>query len=105
MLNAVQMELRASGKLGSEMQQVADRVRTQTVEDIVCNPPDVILVDDLTKSLAAGMDAIAFFSEDEEFRRVFATYARLGAAANYTSYRRHSDLAGLVRPRNCRTLY
>lgn len=105
MLNAIQMELSERGRLSPDLLLLANRVREQTVEDMVCNPPDLIMVDDMSRSLAAGMDAAAFFSENEDFRKLFAEYAKSGAAETYTAYKRRGRLPDAAFPERCRMLH
>ena len=103
-LAAFAHQLRTDGRLSPEMNALAREVRAQTVLDLSCNPPDLIIADDLVQSKARGIDVVAFFSEDEEFRALFANYERARSRANFTTYVRRPDAQATPRPAVCRTV-
>lgn len=98
-------QLKATGRLTPTLQAMADKVRTQTADDLMCNPPDVILVDDLSRSKAGAFDLVAFFSENEAFRAIFSHYARRESAANFTAYAKQGNWQPENKPALCRNLF
>jgi hypothetical protein len=93
------------GQLSPEMQELAREMRAKTVIDLSCTPPDAILVDDLLKTNARGIDVIAFFSENEEFRAIFANYDKGRTIKNFTAYVKRPGSLPPARPAVCRTVY
>ena len=89
-----------SGRLGA----LADEVRAQTVQDISCNPPRIILVDSFQRGLARGFDILSFFEESREFRTLFADYALSETSGRYTAYRLSGPWTR-PRPEDCRTIF
>ncbi|HET6157092.1 MAG TPA: GtrA family protein [Dongiaceae bacterium] len=105
MLTAFAYQLRTDGRLSPEMQELAREVRTQTAADLECNPPDVILVDDLRVSKAYGIEAVAFFSEDKEFRAFIANYDKARKLGYFTAYIKHRGWNPAAPPAACRPVY
>ena len=92
------------GPLSPEVAAMADEVRANTVEDLLCNPPEIIIVDDFGNSRAPGFDILAFFRKNDAFARLFAAYAETRKSGDFTEYRRQSELP--LRPSGeCRTVY
>jgi hypothetical protein len=92
------------GALTPALGDLADAVRRETVHDLLCNPPDLILVDDFRASKAPGFDILRFFEESDDFRRLFSHYARVRTVAIYTSYAKQEDWRPQPPPR-CRTIH
>ena len=95
---------KSHGELSPELRAMADQVRRQTVEDLACNPPHLILVDDFTGSRSPGFDILRFFEESAEFRAFFAQYQKEEKKQIYTPYRRVLDLP-MPKPAHCRTIH
>lgn len=93
------------GPRGQSLRLLADKVRTQTVEDLICNPPERILVDEETShAWGVPFDYLAFFQASPEFSTFFARYRpgpRFGPVSTYDL----ADRSGLVRPVSCRRIY
>lgn len=92
------------GQLTPELQRLADEVRQQTADDLACNPPDLILVDDFRVSKSPGFDILGFFKENRDFERLFSHYTEERKLVIYTSYRKSADWQP-ERPPSCRTIY
>ncbi|QND65896.1 hypothetical protein HB777_19610 [Mesorhizobium loti] len=98
-------QLKAAGRLTPTLEVMAENVRTQTADDLICNPPDMILVDDLSRSKAGTFDLVAFFSENEEFRAIFSHYAKRESAMNFTAYAKQGNWRPENRPSMCRNVF
>lgn len=98
-------QLKATGRLSPPLQVLADEVRTQTVDDLVCNPPDMILVDDLSRSKAGAFDLVDFFSENEDFRQIFSHYDRGEVSENFTAYKKREGWRPEKKPNLCRKIF
>lgn len=86
MLSTFAQETQKQGALSNDMQALAHQVRVQTAHDLGCNPPDIILVDDHSKSLARGLDPIAYFSKNAQFAALFSHYKLGEKRSRFTSY-------------------
>lgn len=104
MLTAFSQDLQKSGELSPELAEMANLVRRQTVIDLTCNPPDVVIVDNLERSKAAGLDPINFLSVDPEFGTVFANYTKADTIEGFTSYVKEAGWQP-SRPKDCRTIF
>jgi len=104
MIHAISAAQRSADVLPENLLRVARDVQRQTAEDLACNPPELILVDDLSTSKSPGFDLVAFFSQDADFAALFAHYSEIGAAGTYTSYRRAQGWMP-ERPADCRAIY
>ncbi len=104
MLAAFSQDLQKNGKLSPKLADMANLVRKQTVIDLTCNPPDVLIVDNLERSKAAGLDPISFLAVDPAFATVFTKYTRVETIGRFTSY---VKVAGWQpsRPKDCRTIF
>lgn len=102
---AMAKQLRETGRLSPPLQVLADDVRTQTVDDLRCNPPDMILVDDLSRSKAGAFNLIDFFSESEDFRQLFSHYDQGEVAENFTAYKKHEGWQPEKKPDVCRKIF
>lgn len=104
MLATFAKEMRKNGRLSPALASMAQDVRTDTVNDLSCNPPDLIIVDDLIGTKASGLNAVAFFSEDPDFGALFSHYTKKQVLGNFTSYAKVENWKP-VRPSLCRTIY
>jgi len=104
MLTAFSQDLQKRGELSPDLAEMANLVRRQTVIDLTCNPPDVLIVDNLERSKAAGLDPISFLSVDPTFASVFTNYTKAETIGRFTSY---VKMAGWQpsRPKDCRTIF
>ncbi len=104
MLTAFSQDLQKRGELSPDLAEMANLVRRQTVIDLTCNPPDVLIVDNLERSKAAGLDPISFLSVDPTFASVFTNYTKAETIGRFTSY---VKMAGWQpsRPTDCRTIF
>jgi hypothetical protein len=88
------------------MAALADEIRSDTVRDFTCNPPDLIIVDDFSNipdMRAMGFDALDFFDKDSSFRQFFAHYDRRERLGRFTSYEK-SPAWSPARPSGCNDL-
>ncbi|AWC21347.1 GtrA-like protein [Aminobacter sp. MSH1] len=92
------------GSLTPELAALANDIRRQTVEDLRCNVPDIILVDDFRLSKSPGFDILEFFRKDKDFERLFANYSLDRKSVIYTSYKKAADWQP-ERPVGCRTIH
>ena len=97
-------EEKQDGMLSPELAAMADTVRRQTVEDLSCNPPEIILVDDFSPSRYPGFDMLRFFRENKDFKSLFSHYTLDRRSGRYTSYKKSSDWPRPPAPR-CRTIH
>ncbi|ASY70380.1 helix-turn-helix transcriptional regulator [Sinorhizobium fredii] len=104
MLTAFSQDLQMTGELSPELTQMANLVRRQTVVDLSCSPPDVIIVDNLERSKASGLDPISFLSEDPAFGAFFANYTKVRSIERFTSYFKAAGWQP-SRPKDCRTIF
>lgn len=100
MIVAIQDRLRKSSVLSPELQQIADEIRTQTAIDFLCNPPSIILIDDIIP----GFSYIDFFNKNEYFRQVFLNYKRSGTVETYDIYIK-DDQWNPDKGRGCKTIF
>lgn len=88
----------ASGKpLEPQLADFAARVRLQTVDDLVCNPPDILIADAASvdsNSMAEfhAFDMLAFFEEEPKFAALMESYAAYAKAGPFTAYHRVAPL-------------
>ncbi|MEJ6846923.1 GtrA family protein [Sinorhizobium fredii] len=104
MLTAFSQDLQRTGELSPKLTQMANLVRRQTVVDLSCSPPDVIIVDNLERSKASGLDPISFLSEDPAFGAFFANYTKVRSIERFTSYFKAAGWQP-SRPKDCRTIF
>ncbi len=104
MFYAVARHEHDQGPLQSQVEVMADKVRANTVEDLLCNSPEIILVDDFSHSETPGLDILAFFRQNEMFARLFAAYGETKKSGDFTAYRRQGDLPSRLSG-GCRTVY
>lgn len=102
MLNAVAAAEDRGEALHPRLAAFTDVVRQQTVEDMLCNPPEVILED--TASVGVPFDMLGFFKRSPEFAALFeAHYSHSFSLPPFEVYRKVADLpppTGL----NCMTI-
>jgi hypothetical protein len=72
----------------AEIREVADKMRSDTVEDFLCHPPEIIIVDDFRASLRPGLSVLPIFNQSEDFRAIFSHYRKDRSIATYTAYRK-----------------
>jgi hypothetical protein len=72
------------GALPPHLAAMADEVRRQTVEDFLCHPPELILVDE--RPVEPGGRTLDFLSESPAFRSVFSHYMRTEFSIVFTAY-------------------
>jgi len=92
------------GDLSLPLNGVANIIRSQTVEDFRCNPPEIILVDSFLGKRFGKFDILAFFQENDDFREFFSHYRKVRTLMAFTSYRK-DPYWNPDRPANCRTIY
>jgi hypothetical protein len=110
MLPAFALEEQANGNLSVPMQELARDVRAQTAADLTCNPPELIIVDDVRQLRANGIDMLAFFAEDDDFRRFFANYEKaetrtVGTDHQFASFVRRQGWQPTAPPAGCRKIH
>lgn len=91
MLNAVAAAAYRGEDMNPRLAEFAEVVRQQTVDDLLCNPPAVILVDIWTLS-DLGFRALDFFMQHGAFQAVMASYEPDGRLGPFDVYRRVADL-------------
>ncbi len=104
MLTAFSQDIEKSGELSPKLTEMAVLVRSQTVFDLNCNPPDIIIVDNLERSKASGLEPISFLSEDRAFGAFFANYTKGPSIERFTSYFKSAKWQP-SQPRDCRTIF
>jgi hypothetical protein len=97
-------EEKQNGTLSPELAALADTIRRQTVEDLACNPPEIILVDDFNPSLSPSFSMLHLFKENEDFKSLFSHYTLDRRSGMNTSYKKSSDWPR-PRPSHCRTIH
>ena len=109
MLPAFAEEIRTKGKLSLPMQELAREVRAQTLMDLKCNPPEIIIIHDLPSLRAKGIDTLGFFSQEHEFLQFFANYdsAKTGKLGGepVTSFVRRPGWRPSTPAEGCRKIY
>jgi hypothetical protein len=106
MLHSFAGELKDQGRLSGRMAGLADKVRSDTVRDFTCNPPAIIIVDDLSNfsvMRSTGFDVVDFFEKDPGFGAVFAHYYRRAKHGRFTAYEKSPSWTP-TRPSGCRDL-
>jgi putative flippase GtrA len=83
MLRAIAMDRADPASDDPRIVALAERIKRDTIEDMRCNPPEIIAVsiaDTVPSFRAYGFDVLAFFKEDDELRRWLDNYqgARVG---------------------------
>jgi hypothetical protein len=73
------------GKLPPPLAAMADEVRRATVEDFLCHPPELILVDE--RPVEPGGRTLDFLGESPAFRSIFGHYMRTEFSIVFTVYR------------------
>ncbi|MCG5481017.1 MAG: GtrA family protein [Ensifer alkalisoli] len=104
MLTAFSQDLKKNGELSPKLAEMANLIRSQTAVDLSCNPPDVIIVDNLERSKASSVEPIGFLSEDQAFDAVFSNYTRDRSIGRFTSYVKAAGWQP-SRPKDCRMIY
>lgn len=92
MLNAVARFESQGQPLPDNLAAYADRVRQETVDDLLCNPPEVLIADRISVRAYPSFDILAFFTADPRFAALMAAYAPETAVGSFTSYRRVAPL-------------
>ncbi len=90
-----------------EMEELAETIRRQTREDLLCNPPKVIIMDDLRRRPAMqdfDFDGLAFFRRDPELDAFLDHYERIGTVEHFTIYQAGSA-PETTKPNHCRPIY
>lgn len=68
-----------------------DQVRLETVDDFLCNPPD-ILIDDAQSIDFVEFNILDFFLEEPKFAAIFSAYEPYGHIGPFTAYQRARGL-------------
>ncbi len=91
MLRAMAMELtERGGVLTPELDAAARTMRTETYDDMLCHPPDLILAVDVGYK-GRRLDVKTFFERDERLRHLFSFYEQEESREHYRVYRRARD--------------
>lgn len=91
MVHAVAAAQDRGEALPARLEAFLPKVRRDTVEDFLCNPPDMIVLD--TKSVDnSDFDLLAFLAEDADFRAIFAAYDEADRLGRLVTYRRTEAL-------------
>ncbi len=77
--------------LAPALEEYVARVRLETVEDFLCNPPD-ILIDDAASIDRVPFNILDFFLAEPRFAKVFAAYERYDSVGPFTAYRLVGEL-------------
>lgn len=104
MTHAVAAQEKTHGSLAPDLSNLANTVRKQTLQDLQCNPPDLILVDDFINSNSPGFDILNFFEKDEAFKELFSHYLKVQKLAMYTAYKKQTEPDPMP-PQGCRTIH
>lgn len=104
MVDAINRQIKEKGGLSPDMKALADLIRRQTVVDVDCHPPQLILVDDFRHSLAANFDILRFFGENAGFAAIFQHYRRLETKGDFTSYAKDPDWGPPKPSKGCRPI-
>jgi len=94
----------AAGARGAAVAELADRLRRETVQDFLCHPPEIIIVDDFRSSLRPGLDILRVFSESADFSEIFSHYRKERSLSVYTAYRKDPDWNPEA-PEGCRQIF
>jgi hypothetical protein len=90
---------------GAALARLAVRVRADTTHDLLCNPPERLLLDNATsQGWRPGFDYLAFFSADADFRALMTHYRRAPGSGKLAVYVL-ADPGGIRRPAGCRPIY
>jgi hypothetical protein len=104
MIYTVVSDEKAAGDRGAAVAELADRMRRETVEDFLCRPPEIIIVDDFRSSLRPGLDILRVFNKSADFRKIFSHYRRERSLGAYTAYRKDPDW-NPEPPEGCRQIF
>jgi putative flippase GtrA len=91
MLDSVAKQEAEGGTLTPQLEAFAETVRQQTVEDMLCNPPDTILIDTFTLS-STGFSFLDFFMKNRDFEDLLHSYEQNGKVGFFDIYERIADL-------------
>jgi hypothetical protein len=88
MLHAV---ANADGDRSPRLAQFVETVRQQTVEDMLCHPPD-FLIEDTNSMDGRPFDMLGFFRADPEFDAIMGSYREHSRLGRLVAYQRISPL-------------
>lgn len=91
MMQSVANSQLSGAPLKPALADYVDRVRLETVDDLLCNPPD-ILIDDAESIDFVDFKILDFFLEEPTFATVFAAYEPYGHIGPFTAYQRTRPL-------------
>jgi putative flippase GtrA len=94
----------AAGARGAAVSELADRLRRETVEDFLCHPPEVIIVDAFRPSLRTGLDILRILNKSTDLRELLSHYRKGRTVAAYTAYRKDPDW-NPEPPEGCRQIF
>lgn len=83
-------------QLTPALQKIADDLRRDMVDDLTCQPPDILIESTGHKEHVHGdvpFDYIGFFSQDARFRSLFKNYRMIGIRGHLNFYQRISPIA------------
>lgn len=104
MLAAISLDKDIDGTLSPQMLALADDIRTETADDLWCNPPEIIMIDDHSANYQITIDVVDFFSENTRFAELFSHYARGDKQSRYTAFVKDPDWHP-QQPASCREIY
>jgi hypothetical protein len=92
MLQAVAIRERDGIPLDGALLDYVSRVRLETVEDLTCNPPDILIDDRASVDDEGNFNILAFFMQEPKFAAVMASYQAYGEQGSLTAYERIGEL-------------
>jgi putative flippase GtrA len=82
----------AEAKLCARLRDIADRNRSDNIEDMIAYKPDLLIVDRYSGYFdVERFDWLAFMDEDPAWAAVFSQYAMVGYSQRYDYYARKQD--------------
>lgn len=91
MLDSVANTEARGEEINPKLAAFTDVVRHQHVEDMLCNPPDLVMVD-LQSVRDTNFDMLGFFMKSAAFADIFTAYEPDGRLGIFDVYRRVADL-------------
>ena len=92
MMGAVARHQSAETPMPQDLSDFVAQVLLDTVADMLCNPPDILIADRVSVQNYPDFDMLAFFRSEPEFQAIMNAYRPSERIGQFTSYIRASDL-------------
>jgi hypothetical protein len=104
MVAAAAVEMNAKRALSPPLANLIEQTIRDTVDDLNCNPADIIIVDERYSQKYPNFDILGLFINNPEFKDIFDQYRKSASTRVFTVYKRKTR-SNIVAKNTCRRIY